>query len=91
MQIGTAYPATSEATISFLHRIALAEASDDASQITNLFSGKPAHGLSTRVMREMGPLSNDTPPFPAAGDALAPLKKAAEANGKTDLSSLWAG
>lgn len=91
VQIGTAYLATSEATISDLHRTALAEASDDASQITNLFSGKPARGLSTRVMREIGPLSDDTPPFPTAGGALAPLKKAAEANGKTDFSSLWAG
>ena len=42
-------------------------------------------------MREIGPLSDDTPPFPTAGGALAPLKKAAEANGKTDFSSLWAG
>ncbi|MGB1007932.1 MAG: nitronate monooxygenase, partial [Thalassobaculaceae bacterium] len=90
-QVGTAYLATPEATISDLHRAALAAAGDDASQVTNLFSGKPARGLRNRVMREIGPLSDEAPPFPTAGGALAPLKKAAEAAGKADFSSLWAG
>ena len=91
VQIGTAYLSTPEATISDLHRQALASAQDDSTTLTNLFSGRPARGIINKVMRELGPISQDTPPFPTAGGALAPLKSAAEANQRADYSSLWAG
>ena len=90
-QIGTAYLFTPEALISDLHRAALADATDDATVLTNLFSGRPARGLVNRVMREVGPMSDLAPPFPTAGGALAPLKKQAETGGSADFSSLWSG
>lgn len=91
VQIGTAYLFTPESLITDLHRSALAEASDDGTALTNLFSGRPARGLYNRVMRDVGPMSDQTPPFPTAGGALAPLKAAAEAEGTADFSSLWSG
>jgi nitronate monooxygenase len=91
VQVGTAFLFTPEAIISDLHREALANASDDGTALTNIFSGRPARGLMNRVMREVGPMSPDAAPFPTAGGALAPLKKAAEADGKADFSSLWSG
>ncbi len=91
VQIGTAYLFTPEATITDMHRQALAEASDDGTALTNLFTGRPARGLFNRVMREIGPMSDNTPPFPTAGGALAPLKAVAEAEGTADFSSLWSG
>ena len=72
-------------------RKALDKAADDGTALTNLFSGRPARSVVNRVMREIGPLSNDTPAFPTAGAALAPLKAQAEAAGKADFSSLWSG
>lgn len=91
VQAGTAFLFTPEAAISELHREALDNASDDGTALTNLFSGRPARGLLNRVMREVGPISADAAPFPTAGGALAPLKRAAEADGRADFSSLWAG
>ena len=41
VQIGTAYLRTPEATISPLHRAALASARDDATRLTNVFTGPP--------------------------------------------------
>ncbi|MCB1886304.1 MAG: nitronate monooxygenase [Rhodocyclaceae bacterium] len=90
VQLGTAYLRTPESLVSPLHRAALA-AAEAPTALTNLFSGRPARGLVNRLMREYGPLSDDLPPFPTAGRALAPLKQAAEALGRTDFSSLWAG
>ncbi len=90
-QVGTAYLFTPEALISDLHRTALKNARDDGTALTNLFSGRPARGLMNRLMREIGPLSDLAPAFPTAGGALAPLKKAAEARGTDDFTSLWAG
>ncbi len=91
VQIGTAYLLSDESRISRLHRAALASSASDQTALTNLFSGRPARSLYNRVMREVGPISPDTPPFPLAGAALAPLKKAAEAQGAADFSSLWSG
>ncbi len=91
VQIGTAYLFTPEATITDMHRRALANASDDGTALTNLFTGRPARGLFNRVMREIGPMSDKTPPFPTAGGTLAPLKAVAEAEGTADFSSLWSG
>ena len=91
VQIGTAYLFTPESLITDLHRAALRLARDDHSALTNVFSGRPARGLMNRVMREVGPISDDAPAFPTAGGALAPLKAIAEAAGNTDFSSLWSG
>ena len=91
VQLGTYYLATPESLISDIHRAALAEARDDNTVVTRLFSGRPARSLVNRVIRELGPLSPAAPPFPTAGGALAPLKQAAETQGRGDFSSLWAG
>ena len=91
VQIGTAYLFTPEATVSALHRQALDGVTDDATALTNLFSGRPARGIVNRLMREVGPMNAEAAPFPHAGTALAPLKKIAEADGRADFSSLWAG
>ena len=91
VQVGTAYLFTPESLVSDLHRAALDAATDDGTALTNLFSGRPARGLMNRVMREVGPISDMAPPFPTAGGALAPLKAAAEAEGRADFTSLWSG
>jgi nitronate monooxygenase len=41
-------------------------------------------------MRELGPMG-DTPEFPLAAAAIAPLRAKAEAQGSADFSPLWAG
>ncbi|MDF2368546.1 nitronate monooxygenase family protein [Sneathiella sp.] len=91
VQIGTAYLFTPQSLISDIHRAALHQAKDDQTVITNVFSGKPARGLINRVIREVGPISDKTPPFPTAGAALAPLKAKAEKAGSGDFTSLWSG
>lgn len=90
-QIGTAYLFTPEAKISELHRTALENACDDQTSLTNVFTGRSARGIINRVMREVGPISADAPPFPLASSALAPLRAAAETNGHADFTSLWSG
>jgi nitronate monooxygenase len=91
VQIGTAYLFCPEAKISAPYRAALAAARDDATALTNVYSGRPARGLVNRLMREVGPLSELAPEFPLAGGAVAPLRAKAEAQGSGDFSPLWAG
>jgi nitronate monooxygenase len=91
VQVGTAFLRTPEAITSELHRQALAAATDDATVLTNVMTGRPARGIVNRVIGEVGPLSDDAPTFPYATAGIAPLRAAAEAQGSGDFSPLWAG
>lgn len=91
VQIGSAYLRCPESRVSALARAALAGAHDDSTVITNVMTGRPARGVANRVMHEVGPMSSDAPAFPHAATALAPLRQAAENQGKVEFSSLWAG
>ena len=90
-QIGTAYLLCPEAMTSAVHRAALASDAARHTALTNLFSGRPARGIVNRVMRELGAMRPDVPPFPLASAAILPLRAAAEANGRGDFSPLWSG
>ena len=90
-QVGTAYLLCPEATTSAVHRAALASAAARATDVTNVFTGRPARGIVNRLMRELGPMSPDVPAFPRATAALTPLRAKAESHGSGDFSPLWAG
>jgi nitronate monooxygenase len=90
-QIGTAYLFCPEAKISAPHRAALKAAHDDSTVLTNVITGRPARGLATRLVREVGPISDLAPQFPLANGAIVPLRAAAEKQGSGDFSPLWSG
>lgn len=91
VQVGTAFLCCPEATTSSLHRRALQSEAARHTALTNLYSGRPARGIVTRLMRELGPISSVAPAFPLATAAIGPLRSAAEALGSSDFSPLWAG
>lgn len=91
VQLGTAFLLCPEANTSQLHRAALTSSAVAHTALTNVFSGRPARGIVNRLIRELGPMSKLAPAFPEAGTALAPLRKAAEAQGSGDFSPLWSG
>ena len=91
VQIGTAYLHCPEATILPMHRAALRASTAEASVLTNVITGRPARSLLTRLVREVGPVSADAPPFPLAAAAVMPLRAKAEAAGSGDFSPLWSG
>ena len=91
VQVGTAYLRCPESLIHTLYREALRHARDDATVLTNVFTGRPARGLLNRFIREVGPMNAEAPAFPLATGAIAPLRAQSEAAGKEDFSPLWAG
>jgi nitronate monooxygenase len=91
VQVGTAYMLCPEATTSALHRAALKSARGADTHLTNLFTGRPARGIENRLMRDLGAISDLPPEFPLATAALGPLRAKAEALGRGDFSSWWAG
>jgi nitronate monooxygenase len=90
VQLGTAFLNCPEATISPIHRAALAERGRQTA-ITTVLSGRPARSILTRFVREQGPLNDAIPNYPNATPALLPLRAKAEAKGSGDFSLLWSG
>ncbi len=91
VQVGTTYLCSPEATTSALHRAVLQSEAARHTQLTTLFTGRPARGVPNRVMRELGPLNAAAPEFPLATSAIAPLRAHWEKQGKGDFTPLWAG
>ncbi|HUQ88109.1 MAG TPA: nitronate monooxygenase [Vicinamibacterales bacterium] len=90
-QPGTAYLFCPEATTNPLHRAALKSDAAHTTAITNLFTGRPARGIVTRLMREIGPVNAAAPEFPLAATAIFALRSKAEPKGVNDFTSMWAG
>jgi nitronate monooxygenase len=91
VQIGTAYLATPESRIAAPHRARLGARQGGETVVTNLFSGREARGLRNRLIDAEGAIRAEAPLFPHAATALAPLRAAAEADGRGDYSPMWAG
>ncbi|MCF8479418.1 MAG: nitronate monooxygenase [Rhodospirillum sp.] len=91
VQVGTAFLLCPEATTAPAHRAAIRDSAPEETALTNLYSGRPARGIVTRLMRDLGPMGEAPPPFPHASTMLAPLRAAAEARGSTDFTPLWRG
>ncbi|MCU1327370.1 MAG: 2-nitropropane dioxygenase [Bryobacterales bacterium] len=91
VQLGTAYLFCPEANVAPLYRQALAEATENNTALTNLFSGRPARGILNRFLRESGPMSDKAPAFPYAATLAAPLRAASESAQSLDYMQMWAG
>lgn len=91
VQVGTAFLACDEASTSALHRQALASPQARHTALTNVFTGRPARGISNRLMRELGYLCAQAPAFPLATARLAALRAHAESQGCSDFTPLWSG
>ena len=91
VQIGTAYLLCPEARVSPLYRQALKDTKDNASAVTNVFTGRPARGIVNRLMREIGPMSDLAPEFPLAAAAIMPLRAKSEMAGSAEFTPFWSG
>jgi nitronate monooxygenase len=91
VQAGSAFLLCPEATISSLHRAALKSDRARHTALTNVFTGRPARGIVNRAIRELGPISETAPAFPAAAPAMSLLRSQCERTGSDEFSPLWCG
>ena len=95
VQVGTSYLLSSESLIGPLHRAALLAAKADPSQhvtaLTNVFTGKPARSLATRLMRELRYIHRQVNEFPYASQEISALRAAAEPKGVGSFTPMWCG
>lgn len=90
-QLGTAFLGCPEAAMPELHRTALFAAHDDATALTDAYTGKPARGLRNRFMVEMFERHQPLAPYPAQYGLMQPVRTAAQQQRRLDLLAIWAG
>lgn len=88
-QMGTAFLLAGESAISPAWRRAIEEVGDDATALTDAFSGRYARGIANDFMREMRGVA--VPPYPVQNRLTQPLRTAAAEAGDASVLSLWAG
>jgi nitronate monooxygenase len=87
-QLGTAFLACPEANVTPLHRARLRDASDDATELTRAFTGRPARAIRNRFVVEMA----DSEPleFPLQASLVRPLWEVSADESRADFVPLWA-
>ena len=91
VQLGTAYLLCPEANVSPLYRQALEASCDTGTAITNVFSGRPARGISNSYIKEVGPMTESVLDFPYAATLVSPLRAASEKAGSHEYMQMWSG
>jgi nitronate monooxygenase len=91
VQLGTAYLLCEEAVTNATWRQAIAEAPDDPTRLTRVFSGRYARGIENEFMRQLEPVASDIPAYPIQNALTQDLRAAAAKAGSPDALSLWAG
>ena len=91
VQIGTAFLACDESGASNLHRKMLFREEAKNTDLSRVYTGRLARGISHRFAAEMKVHERLLAKYPAQSWILAPLRAAALAQGRHDLISLWAG
>jgi nitronate monooxygenase len=90
-QIGTAFLACEESGAHPLHREALFQEQSKDTVLSRAFTGRLARGIANRFATEVKSHNTELAMYPAQGWAVAPLRAAALAHGRTDLVNFWAG
>jgi len=91
VQIGTGYLLCPEAGTSKFHREAIRHAHVDSTVVSNVYTGRPARVLASRLTQEIGPMLAAAPNFPSPLGALLPLISQAEQRDINDFTPLWTG
>ena len=89
VQIGTAFLGCPETTIAPLYRAQLRTATDDSTELTASFTGRPARAIRNRFVMEMA----DTEPlgFPLQGSLVGPLWRLPNEEARAAFMPVWAG
>lgn len=91
VQLGTAFLVCPESSIPESYKKAILTATDDSTQITRTFSGRPARGIRNRFMLEGDSHPEAILAFPWQNTLTRPLRNAAAKANNPAMLSLWAG
>ncbi|NVK04999.1 MAG: nitronate monooxygenase [Flavobacteriia bacterium] len=92
VQIGTAFLACDESNASEHHKELLRSESSYTTQLTNIFSGRLARTMSSKLVSDFDSVKSDAiAPYPLQSQLLAPAMKELKARGMFEYTAHWAG
>lgn len=91
VQLGTSFLTCAESEVPQVYKDALMTANGEDTEMTKVFSGRPARGITNRYINSMRELEDDLLDFPLMNTLTGPLKNKSSKNGNPDFMSLWAG
>jgi len=90
VQLGSALLRTPECGASAAYKAALEGIDETGTRLTRAFSGRWARGVVNRFMQEID-ARGDIPEYPIQNRLTQDIRAAANAQGKAEYVSLWAG
>ncbi len=90
-QLGTAFLTCKEAGIAPAYQEAILNATEEQTQITSAFSGRPARGIANRMLRDYAHATDAILPFPLQNVLTRTLRREATRQNCAEYLSLWAG
>jgi nitronate monooxygenase len=90
-QMGTVFLTCDEAGIATAYKDAILAATEEQTQITRAFSGRPARGIVNRLLRDYEHANDRILPFPLQNALTRPLRTEATRQNRSEYLSLWAG
>lgn len=91
VQMGTAFLVCEEAGVTACYKDAVLRSSEEDTELTSAFSGRPARGIRNRFTNAYRDRAIPIAPFPLQNALTRPLRSAASAQGKSEYLSLWCG
>ncbi|WP_139492008.1 NAD(P)H-dependent flavin oxidoreductase [Brevibacillus dissolubilis] len=91
VQLGTRFLACEESTAHASYKARLLEAKETEPAITRAFSGRPARGLSNRMLDSFAQAELSALPYPIQNALTREIRQAAARRGDANYMSLWAG
>lgn len=91
VQVGTAFLTTKESSTNGLHKKALLAQTSDCTEITSVFTGRPARAIQNTFVERMKGFESKVLPFPIQRYLTDPIRKRALEEGREDMCNLWAG
>ncbi|MCL6593380.1 MAG: nitronate monooxygenase [Alicyclobacillus sp.] len=91
VQMGTAFLACPESGAHTLYKQRVLASTEDSTEITCAYSGKPARGIRTAFMAQMKEYPGNIPPYPIQNALTQDIRQAAAKQNNAEYMSLWAG
>ncbi|KOS08213.1 hypothetical protein AM493_05030 [Flavobacterium akiainvivens] len=91
VQVGSVFLACNESLAIPAYKNRLANIIDTETQLTRVFSGRWARGISNKMMDEITLSGLVIPPYPIMNSLTTPLRVASQKADNADYTNLWAG
>ncbi|RAP75880.1 NAD(P)H-dependent flavin oxidoreductase [Paenibacillus montanisoli] len=91
VQMGTAFLASNESGAHAVYKQKILSSTEDSTEVTRAYSGKPARGIRTAFMNELRSYAGSIPDYPIQNALTRDIRQAAAKANNPEYMSLWAG